>query len=114
MSPCRLYIIIIEYGKGTEGLYEDVIAALKELVGWLEVSPGSRTQVEAGIEHLKRPGLTDFQRRQVRRTLSGEILFHPKWLGNLYLPDFPADGTRRPWHSYPARVRDLCQRALAE
>ena len=93
-------------------MYEDVIAALEELAGWLEVSPGNQKQVLECVEKLKRPELTDFQRRQVRHLLSGEMLFHPKWLGDLYLPDFPADGTRWPWHNYLARIRDLCQREL--
>lgn len=109
-----MYIIMVRNRKEAAGLYEDVIAALEELAGWLEAFPGNRKQVEACIEKLKRPELTDFQRRQVRHMLSGDMLFHPKWLGDLWLPDFPPDGSRWPWQNYLARVRDLCQRGLAD
>lgn len=93
--------------------YEEVIAALTELQNWLKAHNGFYSQIGEIISQLKNPPLTDFQRQKIRHELSGELLFHPKCLGDVYVKDFPRDGTSFPWGNYLDKICRLCQEKLA-
>lgn len=86
---------------------EPVISALQELSGWL-ASSEMQKRVEQIIEELNRPDLSAFQRRQIKRELSKDILFHPKCLGDFYIEDFKGDA----WRDYLCGIEAICQRNL--
>ncbi len=93
--------------------YEEVIAALTELQNWLKGHSGYYDQIGNIISQLKNPPLTDFQRQKMKYELSTNILFHVKCLGDVYVKDFPKDGTGATWFNYLDKVCRLCQEKLS-
>lgn len=63
--------------------YDEIITALTELKNWIKNYDGFCYQIEDIIEQLESPPLTDFQRNKLKHELSGELLFHPKCLGDI-------------------------------
>lgn len=92
--------------------YDEIITALTELKNWIKNYDGFCYQIEDIIEQLESPPLTDFQRNKLKHELSGELLFHPKCLGDVYVEGFPGDGTSFPWGNYLERICRLCQERL--
>ena len=86
---------------------EIVNTALQELSGWLA---GSEIQkrVRQIVEKLNRPGLSDFQLRQIKHELSKEVLFHPKCLGDFHIKNFNGDA----WWDYLCSIEEICQHNL--
>lgn len=94
--------------------YEEVIAALTELQNWLKGgNSGYHDQIGNIITQLKNPPLTDFQRQKIKYELSKNMLFHVKCLGDVYIKDFPKDGTGALWFNYLDKVCRLCQEKLS-
>lgn len=89
-----------------------VIRTLKELSGWLDGFSDFQQRVNKTIDRLESGPLNEFERRKIKRELSHEVLFHPKCLGDIYVPDFPADGTSYPWWNYLSKVAKICQENL--
>lgn len=92
--------------------YEEIIEALTELKRWLKGHDGFCAQIDEIISVMKRAPLTDYQKNKLKRELSGELLFHPKCLGDVYVKDFPRDGTSFSWSNYLDKVCRLCQEKL--
>ena len=92
--------------------YDEVIAALTELQSWLKGHSGYYDQIGNIISQLISPPLTDFQRRKIKSELSMRNLFHVKCLGDVYVEDFPKDGTGAAWFNYLDKVCRLCQEKL--
>ena len=92
--------------------YDEVIAALTELQSWLKGHDGYYGQIGKIISQLKDTNLTEFQRRKIKSELSMQNLFHVKCLGDVYVEDFPRDGTGAPWFNYLDKVCRLCQEKL--
>ncbi len=88
-----------------------VIQALRELSNWLEGSLYKNDIIEI-IEELENTDINEFRLRQLKNKLSTKILFHPKCLGDIYIPNFIGDGSIDPWYSYLSQVADLCQKNL--
>ncbi|MBD5080835.1 MAG: hypothetical protein HDT44_03610 [Ruminococcaceae bacterium] len=93
--------------------YDEVIGALTELQNWLKGHSGYYDQIENITSQLKDPNLTDFQRQKIKSELSMRNLFHVKCLGDVYVKDFPKDGTGAPWFNYLDKVCKLCQEKLS-
>lgn len=86
-----------------------VINALEELSILLDgPSPARREQIDQIIVKLRTPSATAFQIRQLKRELSKDILFHPKCLGEVIVPNF----TSYEWGDYLSSIADLCQQNL--
>ena len=87
---------------------QSVILALEELAGWLD---GFRFQQEINeiIDQLKHGSLNEWEYQKIKRRLSPEALFHPKCLGDIYVPDFVGDGTSYAWWNYLSSVAKICQ-----
>lgn len=92
--------------------YAEVISALTELQGWLKDSKGYYSQIGKIISDLGKSDLKDFQKRKIKHELSHEMLFHIKCLGDIYVKDFPSDGTGSPWLNYLDRICRLCQEKM--
>lgn len=86
-----------------------VVSTLKEVSGWIN---NSSEQLNKIIDELENSELTDFRLNQLRYELSTKWLFHPKWLGDMYVPDFIGDGTPVAWGNYMAQVAEICQNNL--
>ena len=93
--------------------YEDVIAALTELQNWLKGHSDYYDQIGNIISQLKNPPLTDIQRQKIKYELSTNMLFHVKCLGDVYVENFPKDGTGATWFIYLDKVCRLCQEKLS-
>ena len=91
---------------------ELVIRALEELAGWLVDIPTFHQRVSDSIDRLRRGPLNEWERGKLKRELSGELLFHPKCLGDVYVPDFVGDGTTCAWWNYLSKVAEICQKNL--
>ena len=89
-----------------------VIQTLKELSGWLEVSPGNRQKIDEVIARLERGPLREAERERMKRLLSHDGMFHVRWLGDVYVPDFPGEGPGIPWWNYLSKVAEICQKNL--
>ena len=85
---------------------EVVIAALEELSGFLEYS-GHKEEIDGIIEELKGSDMSEMRRRKIKYRLSSKILFHPKGLGDVYVPKFPGYGIA--WMNYLTKVASICQ-----
>lgn len=88
-----------------------VVSTLKELSGWIDNSV-TKEQLNKIIDELENSELTEFRLNQLRYELSTKWLFHPKWLGDMYIPDFPGDGTHHSWENYLSQVAEICQNNL--
>lgn len=86
-----------------------VIDALEELAYWLCESKLNQKKVRELITALKRPDITEGELQKIKYELSKEMLFHPKWLGDVYVSGFPEDGTGWAWLNYLTQVEQLCQ-----
>lgn len=88
-----------------------VIRALEELSGWL-AGFAFQQEIDDIIDQLRRGPLNEWERRRIKHRLSCEILFHPKCLGDIYVPDFVGDGTTYAWWNYLSSVAKICQSNL--
>ena len=84
---------------------EVVVAALEELSAYLEYG-GHKEEIDGIIEELKGSEMSEMRRRQVKFRLSSKVLFHPKCLGDVYVPKFPDYGA---WMDYLAKIEGICQ-----
>lgn len=88
---------------------QTLVCRLRRLAYWLRDSKKAKQLVLDAASELEQGGLTDFRRRQLRHLLSSEMLFHPKWLGDLYIPDFEGD-----WWVYLSELAAFCQQVLGD
>ena len=86
-----------------------VISTLKEVSGWIN---NSSEQLNKIIDELENSELSEFRLNQLRYELSTKMLFHPKCLGDYYVPDFVGDGTPFAWGNYLCHVAEICQNNL--
>lgn len=86
-----------------------VIEALKELSDWLDGSKSNQERVNRIIGELGKPDISEQQLQALRFELSTKMLFHPKYLGDIYVPDFVGDGSAYAWWNYLAEVAKICQ-----
>ena len=86
-----------------------VIRALEELSGWLDGFSGFQQEVNEIIDRLRRGPLNKWEHRRIKQRLSHESLFHPKCLGDIYVPDFVGDGTTYAWWNYLSGIAKICQ-----
>ncbi|MGN0607950.1 MAG: hypothetical protein ACI4J6_01990 [Oscillospiraceae bacterium] len=95
--------------------YAELISKLEELCCWLDKNSSPYSDdVRKIICELQDEDMNEYRRNRIRHELSGEILFHPKCLGDVYIKDFPKDGTNYPWHNYLYAICSLAQEALKE
>ena len=90
---------------------EPVIRALEELSGWL-TGFAFQQEIDDIIDRLRRGSLNEWEREKIKRRLSHESLFHPKCLGDIYVPDFVGDGTTYAWWNYLSSIAKICQNNL--
>ena len=88
-----------------------VIEALKGLLHWLERT-NFNERVSEIIRELEDPEINAFELQQLKKELSTKNLFHPKCLGDVYVPGFAGDGTAFAWWNYLDSVAEICQRNL--
>ncbi len=88
-----------------------IIEALNELLRWLEHTNYSE-RVNGIIQRLEAPDTSAFELQQLKKEISTENLFHPKCLGDVYVPDFIGDGTPFAWWNYLYSVAEICQKNL--
>lgn len=89
-----------------------VIQSLNELACWLECSKQNQDIIHEIIKELEMPNINELKLRQLRVKLSTKMLFNPKWMGEIYVPNFDGDGTPFAWSNYLSQVADICQRNL--
>ncbi len=89
-----------------------VIKTLRELSGWLECSKEHQKEIIKIINELEQPDIDETRLKQIKFFLSTKMLFHPKCLGDLYIPTFIGDGTAFAWWNYLSYVADICQKEL--
>lgn len=87
-----------------------VAHTLKELSGWLEDS--YKDEITEIAEELENTDINKFRLQQLKYKLSTEMLFHPKCLGDVYIPDFIGDGSPFAWQNYLCQIADICQKNL--
>lgn len=87
-----------------------VIQTLRELSNWLEGS--NKDKITEIIKELEDTDINEYRLRQLKYQLSTKMLFHPKCLGDLHIPDFIGDGSVYAWYNYLSQVADLCQKNL--
>ena len=90
---------------------EPVIRALEELSGWL-TGFAFQQEIDDIIDRLRRGPLSEWERKKIRQRLSGQVLFHPKCMGDIYVPDFVGDGTSYAWWNYLSGIAKICQNNL--
>ena len=92
---------------------ELVVCKLTELSSWLGGLVGYQKMVDEAIKDLLQPDLSGIKLRQLKHTLSQDVLFHSKCLGDvyapIYIPKFPGDGTNEAWLNYLKEVEKICQ-----
>ena len=89
-----------------------VIRTVEELSGWLACAPGFQQEVNEIIDRLRCGPLNKWERKKIKHRLSHESLFHPKCLGDIYVPDFVGDGTSYDWWNYLSSIAKICQNNL--
>lgn len=89
-----------------------VVQTLQELSCWLEGSKQNQEKIEEIIAELANPDIDELKLQQLKFKLSTKMLFHPKWLGEVYVPNFVGDGTPFAWSNYLSRIADICQENL--
>ena len=89
-----------------------VIQSLQELSCWLECSKPNQDEIKKIVIELESSDIDDLKVKQLRMKLSKKILFHPKYLGDVYVPDFVGDGTPCAWVNYLNNVAEICQKNL--
>lgn len=92
--------------------YQEVISALTELQGWIKDYKGYYDQIDGIIKELGNPEMSDLTRQRIKHELSHDMLFHVRCLGDVYVKDFPQDGTGSPWFNYLDKLCRLCQEKL--
>lgn len=86
-----------------------VLRTLQELSGWI----GPNEHLERAMEQLEGyDELSPQERESIKRLLSREGMFHIKWLGDLYVPDFTGEGPGNPWWNYLDKIANICQNYL--
>ena len=92
---------------------ELVIQKLTELSDWLGIGEavGHQHRVDEVINELSQPDISELRLRQLKFQLSGNVLFHPKCLGDVAINDF-GDGTNLAWQKYLNEIADVCQENL--
>lgn len=86
-----------------------VLRTLQELSGWI----GPNDHLERAMEQLEYyDELSARELESIKRLLSREGMFHIKWLGDLYVPDFAGEGPGNPWWNYLDKIADICQKNL--
>lgn len=88
-----------------------VVEALRELLQWLERTDFNE-RVREIIRELEDPDINAFELQKLKKELSTENLFHPKCLGDVYVPGFAGDGTAFAWWNYLNSVAEICRRNL--
>ena len=94
-----------------EDSYRVLSQELEELCAWLggsQYAEGVREIINILNDETKR----EEKKEWLRDMLSKDNLFHPKWLGDCYIKDFPSDGTSYPWWNYLARLAKLSEQVL--
>lgn len=89
-----------------------VIHALRELSDWLECSKPNQKIIIEIINELEKTDIDERRLSQLKFQLTAKNLFHPKWIGDIYNPDFIGDGTACAWYNYLSYVEDICQKNL--
>lgn len=89
-----------------------VIQTLRELADWLECSKQNQNRIMGIINELEGANIDEHRLHQLKFQLSTEGMFHHKWLGDTYIPDFIGDGTAYAWWNYLLQVADICQKNL--
>ena len=90
-----------------------VICSLKELSGWVSFSEYNRKKIEETVEKLEHwSTLSEAERGEIKHLLSCDMMFHIKWLGDLYVPGFTGEGPGIPWWNYLHKIADICQKNL--
>ena len=87
-----------------------VIQTLKELSNWLE-GP-NKDKITEIIKELENTDINEYRSRQLKYQLSTKMLFAPKCLGDLHIPNFVGDGSAYAWYNYLNRIADICQKNL--
>ena len=90
---------------------QSVILALEELAGWLD-GFGFQQEISEIIDQLKHGPLNELEYQKIKRRLSSDALFHPKCLGDIYVPDFVGDGASYAWWNYLSSIAKICQNNL--
>ena len=90
---------------------ELVTRALEELSGWL-TGFSFQQEIDDIIDRLRRGPLSEWERGRIKQRLSREVLFHPKCMGDIYVPDFTGDGTTYAWWNYMSELAEICQKNL--
>ena len=104
---CEEFELVWPCGANTE----PVIRALEELSGWL-TGFAFQQEIDDIIDRLRRGPLSEWERKKLRQRLSGQVLFHPKCMGDIYVPDFVGDGTSYAWWNYLSGIAKICQNNL--
>ena len=86
-----------------------VIKTVKKLSVWLDCSKPNQERLNKIINELENSELTEYRLQQLRFELSSKMLFHPKCLGDIYVPGF---GSNIAWQNYLDRVANICQKNL--
>ncbi|MDE6064991.1 MAG: hypothetical protein K2G20_10490 [Lachnospiraceae bacterium] len=86
-----------------------VVEALKELSDWLDDSKSNQERVNRIIGELENRNISEQQLQELKFELSTKMLFHPKYLGDIDVPDFVGDGSAYAWWNYLAEVAEICQ-----
>ena len=107
MSPLQNCVFI-----GEKMSISVVIDTLKELSNWLSGSPINQEKVNEIIRKLERSDITASELKEIKFQLSAKMMFHPKWLGDVYVPGFVGDGTGWAWYHYLDQVAKVCQSNL--
>lgn len=89
-----------------------VVQALTELSEWLECSKPNQKIINEIINELQNTNIDEKRRKQLKNQLSPENLFHPKWIGDVYNPNFVGDGTVCAWFNYLSKITEICQKNL--
>ena len=90
---------------------QSVILALEELAGWLD-GFSFQQEINEIIDQLRCGSLNEWECQKIKSRLSSESLFHPKCLGDIYIPDFVGDGTSYAWWNYLSCIAKICQNNL--
>ena len=75
----------------------------------LDGSNSNQERVNKIIGELEKPDISEQQLQALKFELSTKMLFHPKYLGDIYVPDFIGDGSAYAWWNYLEGVAEICQ-----
>ena len=89
-----------------------VIQTLQKLSDWLACSKPNQDIITEIIKELEKPDIDERKLTSIKMQLSTKMLFHPKWLGDIYIPNFIGDGSVCAWCNYLSRIAEICQKNL--